>query len=83
MGDSASLIVQIHHHGIWHDAADLMVTDTRAGLRSATRLEYDPFYFIAFGNAELAAGCPVIDWWAVSVRDRVDVTIPPVEAGGF
>lgn len=73
MGDGASLTVQIHHHGAWHDAADLAVADVRAGIRSPTRLEYDPFYFIAFGNAELAAGRPVTDWRAVSVRDRVDM----------
>ncbi|WP_395453963.1 type II toxin-antitoxin system HipA family toxin (plasmid) [Azospirillum melinis] len=73
MGDGASLTVQVHHHGAWHDAAALAVTDTRAGIRSATRLEYDPFYFIAFGNTEFAAGSPVTDWRAVSVHDRVDM----------
>ncbi|WP_455176108.1 type II toxin-antitoxin system HipA family toxin [Azospirillum largimobile] len=73
MGNSADLTVQLHHHGVWHDVADLAVNDVRAGIRSPTRLEYDPFYFIAFGNAELAAGRPVTDWRAVSVRDRVDM----------
>lgn len=56
MGDGAVLTVQIHHHGAWHDAADLAVADVRAGIRSPTRLEYDPFYFIAFGNASLPLG---------------------------
>ena len=73
MGDGTSLTVQIHHHSAWHDAADLAVSDVQAGIRSPTRLEYDPFYFIAFGNAEFAAGRPVTDWRAVSVRDRVDM----------
>lgn len=79
MGDGTSLTVQIHHHGAWHDAAELAFSDVRAGSRSPTRLEYDPFYFIAFGNAELAAGRPVTDWRAVSVRDRVDVTFRPLK----
>ncbi|WP_246457168.1 hypothetical protein [Azospirillum oryzae] len=83
MGDGASLTVQVHHHGASHDAADLAVTDTRVGLRSATRLGYDPFYFISFGNAEFTAGRPVTDWRTVSVRDRVDVTTLPAEAGSF
>lgn len=73
MGDGASLTIQIHHHGAWHDAADLTVSDVQAGIRSFTRLDYDPFYFITFGNADLAAGRPVTDWRAVSVRERVDV----------
>ncbi|BAI76792.1 hipA domain protein (plasmid) [Azospirillum sp. B510] len=73
MGDDTSLTVQIHHHAAWHDAADLAVSDVQVGIRSPTRLDYDPFYFIAFGNAELAEGRPVTDWRAVSVRDRVDM----------
>ncbi|WP_052365346.1 hypothetical protein [Halotalea alkalilenta] len=39
-----ALTIQAHHHGRWHDAAQLMVDDPSRGRAGPARLEYDPLY---------------------------------------
>lgn len=39
-----ALTIQAHHHGRWHDAAQLMVDEPSRGRAGPARLEYDPLY---------------------------------------
>jgi serine/threonine-protein kinase HipA len=73
MGRPARLGIQIHHHGAWHDAAELELADPAAGIRSPSALDYDPFYFVAFGNTGHAADRPIVDGRAVSVTEPLDM----------
>lgn len=74
MADRARLSLQIHVDGTWHDAALLEVEDTGRGIGSATTLEYDTSYYFAFGHEAFAAGHPVIDRRALSVRHPIDLS---------
>jgi serine/threonine-protein kinase HipA len=67
------LTIQTHFDGKWHDAATLELKDNASGFEGASIVEYDLDYFIDVASVEFAAGKPVLDNRALSVRHPVDL----------
>jgi len=72
-GMKEAVTLQLHHNGAWHDAATAEFERIEAGIRGPTVVDYDIQYFFDFGSVPLAAGHPVKDALALSVRTPVDL----------
>lgn len=70
---AATLTLQIHHHGAWHDAAILDVRESELGIGGATALSYETEYFVEWGAVPLAEDRPLRDIHALSVQAPVDM----------
>lgn len=70
---AALLTLQIHHHGIWHDAATLDIKEPDRGIAGATVLSCEADYFFDWGAIPLADDTPLVDIHALSVQVPVDM----------
>ncbi|UEM01276.1 HipA domain-containing protein [Skermanella rosea] len=70
---AATITLQLHHHGAWHDAAVLDVKDAGQGIDGASALSYELDYFIEWGAVPLADDLPLLDYRALSVQAPVDL----------
>jgi serine/threonine-protein kinase HipA len=70
---SATVTLQLHHHGAWHDAATLHVREPGKGVGGATALSYEADYFFEWGAIALAEDRPLVDIHALSVQVPVDM----------
>jgi serine/threonine-protein kinase HipA len=62
------LILQVHHHNGWHDAAEIDLVNPQAGIRSAAAVSYDLGYVADWDVDGLISEKPAIDCRAVSVN---------------
>lgn len=67
------LTLQLHHGGLWHDAATLVLERPEAGIRGPSRIAYEMNYFVEHGAIALAEDIPVRDARALSVRLPIDL----------
>ena len=67
------LTLQTHFESEWHHAATLVLKDEGAGFHGESIVDYDLDYFATLASVEFAAGTPVRDHRALSVRFPVDL----------
>jgi serine/threonine-protein kinase HipA len=70
---AASLTLQIHHHGNWHDAATLDIREPDRGIAGATVLSCEADYFFDWGAIPFSEDRPLVDIHALSVQVPVDM----------
>ena len=67
------LTFQLHHAGMWHDAAAVTIPLPDAGIKGATTTAYENTYFLDHGAIALSEDNPVRDARALSVRFPIDL----------